>query len=125
MSRQPRRNAFVLTSVRFMKPVVMATFSDASETMLREMYHEMPPHMIPAQRDTECMQLVSMPKFHLMRPLSCYFFDFHARFFNSNCISEAFVDLLRATYVFSSFNCIVICSLFFYADATHRHRCPA
>jgi hypothetical protein len=49
------------------------------------------------------IQLVSLlPEFRLcIRPISCYFFDFEAQFFNSKRISYAFEDLLRATYVFS------------------------
>ncbi len=46
------------------------------------------------------LKLVFIPETKLHRQLSCYFFDFEARFFNSKVISNAFVDMLRATYVF-------------------------
>ena len=107
----------------------MATFSDASETMLREMNSTseiadsgdqsntaaaaaaaspqsntqrvslLPEFKLSHQSN---IQLVSLlPEFKLLkRPISCYFFDFEARFFNSKRISSAFEDLLRATYVF-------------------------
>jgi hypothetical protein len=99
----------------------MATFSDASETMLREMnLHSNSTTAIVASGDQSNtaaaaaaaasaaashqsnIQLVSLlPEFKLFkRPISCYFFDFEARFFNSKRISLAFEDLLRATYVF-------------------------
>jgi hypothetical protein len=76
----------------------MATFSDARETMLQEMKS-----VAAADSHRSKMQLVSIPTFEFKRPISCYFFDFEARFFNSKRISSAFVDLLRATYVFDPF----------------------
>jgi hypothetical protein len=94
----------------------MATFSDASETMLQEMNQHSNSTIVASgnQSNTAAaaaaaaaadshqsnLQLVSIPKFKFKCPISCYFFDFEARFFNSKRISSAFVDLLRATYVF-------------------------
>ena len=51
------------------------------------------------------LKLVSIPQTQQHRKLSCYFFDFEARFFNSKLVSNAFVDMLRATYVFRLFRC--------------------
>lgn len=82
---------------RYVKPAVMVTFSDASETMLREMNRHLNTALAHRQSNIQSVRLPS--KF----PSFCYFFDFEARFFNSKCISSAFVDLLRATYVFFSF----------------------
>jgi hypothetical protein len=108
----------------------MATFSDASETMLQEMNQQLNSTMgsvasgdqsnaaaaaaaaaasaAMAASHQSNVQLVSIPKFEFKRPISCYFFDFEARFFNSKRISSAFVDLLRATYVFS--DCFFCCN---------------
>ena len=82
-----------------MKPEVISTFSDASETMLRDMNRDRPRNdsFVSPQ-----LNLVSMKDLTLAHRLfHCYFVDFDARFFNSKCVSEAFVDLLRSTYAFS------------------------
>jgi hypothetical protein len=144
-----------------MKPEVISTFSDASETMLRDMNRDRPrndsfvsaiardlvklmqetgqkvPDWLLALpelagggvgggaasggrkdaglrealdvRDPPQLNLVSMKDLTLAHRLfHCYFVDFDARFFNSKCVSEAFVDLLRSTYAFSY--CIFFCT---------------
>ena len=91
--------------------MIIATFADASETMIREMVRganskntpaidEEHPAATDTQHFKDKLKLVSIPEPDVHRQLFCYFFDFEARFFNSKVISNAFVDMLRSTYVF-------------------------
>jgi hypothetical protein len=82
--------------IRYTKPEVISTFSDASETMLRDMNRDRPKNDSFVYPQLNLMSEKDLTLSHRM--FHCYFVDFDSRFFNSKCLSEAFIDLLRATY---------------------------
>ena len=81
---------------RYTKPEVISTFSDASEAMLRDMNGN---RSMTNSSMSRQFKLATVKLDYLHRGLHCYFVNFDARFFNSKCVSQAFVDLLRSTYV--------------------------